>query len=262
MVRKFLKHSKYEDPNKKSDDDDDDDAEDDEGEALEAKNTGETCDGTTEQISHEGSDAIISQEVTQETIELGQVTETTAIEMTDADSAAKPENSSNMVDKKDEDPVSSNPSFSDKFFGVRGWKIRKAICLNIFGLLLDIPSFIMLIINCAFVYQIPFLLQRFLECGDFYQEFFFIMVDETNHLLQDIAFFLMFLVLTIVRPFSVWINIFEDNDHLKAKKSKEYLKKLRHIIKQRKNMQLRIDSALSVFVKYHQLYAAIPDSVT
>ena len=262
MVRKILKHSKYEDPSKKSDDDDDDDAEDDEGEALEAKNTGETCDGTTEQISHEGSDAIISQEVTQETIELGQVTETTAIEMTDADSAAKPENSSNMVDKKDEDPVSSNPSFSDKFFGVRGWKIRKAICLNIFGLLLDIPSFIMLIINCAFVYQIPFLLQRFLECGDFYQEFFFIMVDETNHLLQDIAFFLLFLVLTIVRPFSVWINIFEDNDHLKAKKSKEYLKKLRHIIKQRKNMQLRIDSALSVFVKYHQLYAAIPDSVT
>ncbi|XP_063691282.1 LOW QUALITY PROTEIN: uncharacterized protein LOC134823679 [Bolinopsis microptera] len=215
-----------------------------------------------ERSSHEGSDAIKSQEVTQETIELGQVTESTAIGMTEADSAAKPEDSSNIVDKKDEDPVPSNPSFSDKFFGVRGWKIRKAICLNIFGLLLDIPSFIMLIINCAFMYQIPFLLQRFLECGDFYQEFFFIMVDETNHLLQDIAFFLLFLVLTIVRPISVWINIFEDNDHLKAKKSKEYLKKLRHIIKQRKNMQLRIDSALSVFVKYNQLYAASPDSVT
>ena len=153
-------------------------------------------------------------------------------------------------------------SLTGLFLSARGWKIRKAICSNFIGLFLDIPSFLMLAINCAFVYQIPCLLQRFQESGNFYKEFFFIMIDETKHLVQDITYFGIFLALTLARPIAIWINILEDKDHLKAKKSKEYLNKLRHIIKQRISMQHRLDSALSVFVKYHQLYSSMPDSVS
>lgn len=146
-------------------------------------------------------------------------------------------------------------------YQVRGSKIRKAICINIVGLLLDVPAFILLVINCLFIYQIPFILRRFLECGDFYQEFFLIMVDETNHLLQDLFFFMIFLILVIVRPLAVWVNILEDKDHLKAKKAEEYLVTLRHVVKKRTKMTDSLESALSVFVKYRALYTTRPNAV-
>ena len=265
MVRKIIKHSKPENPSKDDDDGDDEDVEDEVPGALKVS---VPCDDVgTVGIDPIGikddEDSVMNES---KTAAIEQHTETTIIELTEVNTNEQQDTGGkdNKIDDIPEVDIISKKklSISDIFFGARGWKIRKAICLNIFGLFLDIPSFVMLALNSAFVYQIPILLQRFLECGDFYQEFFFIMVDETNHLLQDIAFFLVFLVLTIVRPVAVWINFLEDKDHLKAKKSKEYLNKLRHIIKQRIFMQHRLDSALSVFVKYHQLYSSMPDSVS
>ena len=148
------------------------------------------------------------------------------------------------------------PSTMDRLYNVRGWKIRKAIVLNIVGLLLDIPATILLLINICSIYQIPFILQRIMECGNFYQEYIYIMVEETLHLLQDIAFFIIFLVLVLVRPFAIWIHILEDREHLRYRKSREFQDQLHHIVKAREKLPALLSSNVTTFIKYFKLHAS------
>ena len=248
MVRKIKKHAKKENSEQKENDDDD---EEDEEVIIPSRTLEITLDNWDEPEDHvqslDAEKEVYSDGEGHRKINVANMEiEDLSVEVVRAEN-------------KDEE-LKSN--CLDLLFKARGWKIRKAIVINTVGLLLDIPSFVMLIINLAFIYQIPFIIQRFLECGDFYQEFFFIMVDETSHLLQDIAFFLIFVFLTLVRPVFAWVNILEDKNHFKAKKSQEYLSVIQQVIKQRGQIQNNIESVFSVFVKYHQLYATSPDSVT
>ena len=248
MARKIIKHAKYENPDQKEQNDSDEDG-------YEEQSSPQKLNDTDHDVHIEPEERSLCVEKANDNeaqsndndIKMAVLEKTEIVELNIA------------LESKEEQ---LKPTFLGILFGVRGWKIRKAIVMNIVGLLLDIPSFIMLIINVAFIYQIPFILQRFLECGDFYQEFFFIMVDETNHLLQDIVFFFIFVFLNIVRPAHAWINILEDKDHFKDKKSREYLSIIQNIVKQRDSIKMNIESAFSVFVKYHQLYSSSHDSVT
>ena len=153
--------------------------------------------------------------------------------------------------------IKAPPTFWDNFFGVRGWKIRKAVCLNLFGLMIDIPGLVLLLINVASIYQIPLFIERFMSAGDFYAEFFYIMIEETFNLLKDLGCLLLLILLIIVRPIAVWTNFLEDKKHMKMKKTKEHLRILKHTMRnERKSVMEEIESNISVYIKCHQEFAA------
>ena len=131
---------------------------------------------------------------------------------------------------------------------INGMKIRKKILFHMAFLLVDIPAILLMFVHLIFVIKIPTILGAVIG-GNFYLIFAMTVYMETGKLIIDIVFFIFFLVLILARPVAVWVHVLEDNEHKKARLSKESLVHIKWLLTQRKVYIRELDSMFSMLIK-------------
>ena len=142
-----------------------------------------------------------------------------------------------------------------------GWKIRKAICIQFVGLLVDIPAFGCLILLIVTFIRIPKLLSTFLQSSDIHMEFAMTIYFQTFILFVDFFFALLFIILIFLRPIESWIRLLEDEEHKNYRLLRHHMQWIPDIVRERETVYQQIDELMSVNLKMYCLPSTFRASV-
>lgn len=131
----------------------------------------------------------------------------------------------------------------------RSWKIRKAICMNVAFLFVDIPAIFLCFIILITLFRFPKLLSKLIQAGNFFMEFAITVYFEFAMLVVDIFFLFLFLVLMCLRPIQSWVHLLEDEEHKKNRLLRHYMQWVPDIVNKRFQMRREMEGIFSTCLK-------------
>ena len=151
----------------------------------------------------------------------------------------------------EEEQVDSLSSSGVKKQSEVGWKIRKAISIELAWLLIDLPAFCLLPLLVVTFIRVPKILSSFLQSGDIYTEFAITIYFQTFILFVDLVFLLLFLVLMLLRPVQSWVCVLEDEDHMKYRLLCYHMQWIPDIVAKRKQVYEEMNELMSIHLKMY-----------
>lgn len=155
----------------------------------------------------------------------------------------------NEGEQQEQQEQHRNKKRINKLKNANSWKIRKAIFKHFGFLFIDVPAIAVCLIILVTLFRFPKLLARLLQVGDFYMEFALIAFGQLVKLFVDIVFFILFIILMILRPIQSWVHLLEDEEHRKYRLLKFYMQWVPDIIDKRHQMYRKMEEVFSSSLK-------------
>ena len=131
-----------------------------------------------------------------------------------------------------------------------GYIVRKAAVTHALSFIfIDLPCFGLFLVNIVIPLRLPAIASSLFNCGNFLTEYPIVIITETLNLLVDLVYICFGSVLFLARPVAMFVHLFEDERHRKARELKETIGTVWHILNKSQKCVQDLEDMVNILVK-------------